>query len=134
MRAEGVITKATEARRRRMLFVEDHPELLAIYERTFRHHEIILVDTGELALTAIRQQRHFDLVVCDLLLPDIDGVEVYRRARQMEPELAARFVFATAADTRQRFQSSLEAVDVPILEKPFGMRLIRELLERLCAR
>ena len=72
-----------------MLFVEDHPDVLAMYERTFRHHEIILVDTGELALKAIRQQRDFDLVVCDLLLPDIDGVEVYRRVRQMEPELAA---------------------------------------------
>jgi CheY-like chemotaxis protein len=125
---------AVEARRRRVLFVEDHSDLRATYERVFRHHEIVLVETGEEAIEAIKRQRDFDLVVCDLVLPGIDGIEVFKQARALHPELATRFVFATGIDSRQQFQEVLETIDVPILEKPFGMGLLRDMLERAAKR
>ena len=130
MGAMSVIPRPVEAKRRRVLFVEDHSDLRATYERVFRHHEIVLVETGEEAIETMRRQRDFDLVVCDLLLPGIDGIEVFKRTRAKDPELAARFVFATGVDTRQQFQETLETIDVPILEKPFGMGMLREILER----
>jgi len=125
---------AVEARRRRVLFVEDHSGLRATYERVFGHHEIVLVETGEEALETIKRQRDFDLVVCDLVLPGIDGIEVFKQTRANHPELAARFVFATGSDSREQFQETLETIDVPILEKPFGMGMLRDLLERAANR
>ena len=130
MGAMSVIPRAVEAKRRRVLFVEDHSDLRATYERAFRHHEIVLVETGEEALEAIKRQRDFDLVVCDLVLPGIDGIEVFKQTRARYPELAARLVFATGTDSSQQFQDTLETVDIPILEKPFGMAMLRELLDR----
>lgn len=126
----GIASRAVDERRRRVLFIEDHAELLATYERTFRHHEVVLCTTGELALVTLGC-RDFDLIVCDLHLPGIDGLTVYHRVRATAPELARRFVFATASATRERFRESLEKVDVPVLEKPFGMRVLREMLERV---
>ncbi|MEJ7601174.1 MAG: response regulator [Kofleriaceae bacterium] len=126
----SVISRAVETRRRRLLFIEDHTELLATYERVFRHHEIVLVESGEAALDTLRRQDNFDLIVCDLVLPGIDGIEVFKRARVISPEIGARFVFATGSNNRQLFQQSLETMDVPVLEKPFGMALLRELVER----
>jgi len=127
----SVIPRAVEAKRRRLLFIEDHTELLATYERVFRHHEIVLVETGEEGLETLKRQRDFfDLVICDLVLPGIDGIEVFKRARAADPEMVSRFVFATGSNTRQEFQAELEMIDVPILEKPFGIRMLREMLER----
>jgi CheY-like chemotaxis protein len=134
MGAMSVIPKTVEARRRRVLFIEDHSDLRATYERVFRHHEIVLVETGEEALHTLKRQRDFDLIVCDLVLPGIDGIEVFKQARASYPEVAARFVFATGIDSRQRFQDELETIDVPILEKPFGMGMLREILERAASR
>jgi CheY-like chemotaxis protein len=119
---------AIEKRRRRILFVDDHFELLATYERAFRQHEIVLVDTAEKALLEIDRHPDFDLIVCDVLLPTIDGVALYNRVRTLAPELATRFVFATGAGASELERLGVAAVGVPVLEKPFGMARIRALL------
>ena len=90
----------------------------------------MLVESGEEALETLRRQDNFDLIICDLVLPGIDGIEVFKRARASRPEIATRFVFATGTNNRHLFQQSLETVDVPVLEKPFGMALLRDLVER----
>ena len=123
------IAKAEEAPRRRVLFVEDHPDLLAMYERSFAHHECVLVNNAEHALYVMERNRDFHLVVCDLVLPGMTGLELYHKVHSFAPELARRFVFATAEATREQFRS-LELIDIPIIEKPFGMRVLRELLDR----
>jgi CheY-like chemotaxis protein len=122
----------TEKRRRRILFVDDHFDLLSTYERAFRHHEIVLVDTAEKALAELERHADFDLIVCDVLLPNIDGVALYRRVRAQTPEVAARFVFATGVtEPEERSKIGLDELGVPILEKPFGMGRIRQLLEAI---
>jgi PAS domain S-box-containing protein len=107
--------------RRTVLLVEDEPALArALVEQLGATHEVTLVSRGDEAVRVLAA-RSFDAVLCDLRMPGLSGEAVYQRVALRDPEQAARFVFMTGvgfgADTR-RF---LEAVGLPVLEKPFAL-------------
>ncbi len=66
----------------RVLVVDDEPEIRRFLRASLKthQHEVIEADTGASAITAVRE-RHPDLIILDLGLPDMDGVEVTRRVR-----------------------------------------------------
>src|SRR4029077_8778463 len=81
------------------------------------------------ALATLDQRHDFDMIVCDISMPDVSGMEVYRRTRQAYPELAGSFVFVTGAITKQ-VETFLKSVGGNhVLEKPFDFGALREILE-----
>jgi CheY-like chemotaxis protein len=92
-------------------------------------HDVVCARSGREALELLRRHRHFDLVVCDLLMPDVTGMEVYEAVQREAPELAGRFVFITGGAFTGRARAFLDTVDRPVLEKPFDVAALRELLE-----
>jgi signal transduction histidine kinase/DNA-binding response OmpR family regulator len=114
----------------RILFVDDERSLLRAYERTFgNEHEVVVADGGEQALAILAGRWDFNLVVCDLLMPNVSGMEVYRRATEAHPELGGAFVFTTGGVTQADVQTFLRTVGNPVLEKPFDFSELREILE-----
>ncbi len=67
----------------RVLIVDDEPEIRRFLRASLKthHHDVIEAESGKKALTEIRDNNP-DLVILDLGLPDIDGVEVTRRVRE----------------------------------------------------
>jgi signal transduction histidine kinase/DNA-binding response OmpR family regulator len=127
--APVTLVHATGARKR-ILFVDDEAPMLRAYAREFgKRHEVTTVSSGEEALEILAARPDFDLIVCDLVMPKVDGREVYRRAVASVPMLATRFVFVTAGGLPeaelQRFQRS---VGEPILIKPAAIVDLRERL------
>jgi len=59
-----------------------------------------------------------DVVVCDMLLPDILGVEVYHRAVAAEPSYRQRFAVATGASGTPSVATFLATFTGPVLHKP----------------
>lgn len=74
----------------RILVVDDDPQVRELCHRilTRQGYEVHTVGTGQEALAAI-VPKAFDLLVVDIALPDIDGDKVLRRAREIDPDLAA---------------------------------------------
>jgi DNA-binding NtrC family response regulator len=72
----------------------------------------------------------FDVVLCDLMMPDVSGMDLYERVAEARPELAARFVFVTGGAFTERARAFVDRVGLPVLEKPFALgdlsRLLRE--------
>ena len=70
----------------------------------------------------------FDLILCDIMMPELTGADVYQRVARARQELAEKFVFmsggAFTSDTRQ-FLASTAA---PLLDKPFRIDEVRALL------
>ena len=80
-----------------ILLVEDHPvnQKLAIALLSRWGHQVTVVDNGQLALDALAQHR-YDLVLMDMLMPVMDGLEATRRFRQTEQGRRTPIVAMTA--------------------------------------
>jgi CheY-like chemotaxis protein len=76
----------------------------------------------------------FDVVLCDLMMPELTGMDVFERVVVERPELAARFVFMTGGAFTGRARDFLDRVDNERLDKPFDVVKVRELVRDLAAR
>src|SRR4051812_6202779 len=112
----------------RILIVDDEPNLRHTVGYNLRRegYEVVQAADGESALGAAQSQPP-DLVVLDLMLPGIDGLEVCRRLRQRS---AVPILMLTARDTEIDRVVGLEVGADDYLAKPFSMR---ELLARVKA-
>jgi two-component system, OmpR family, KDP operon response regulator KdpE len=110
----------------RVLVVDDEPEIRRFLRASLKTHqyEVLEADQGEKALALIAEA-HPDLVILDLGLPDMNGLEVTRRVREWSP------VPIIILSVRNREQDKIEALDAgadDYLTKPFG---VGELLARI---
>ncbi len=110
----------------RLLVVEDEPFLREAMASSLRFlgFEVVTADNGRDTLRLARGSR-FDLVVLDVMLPDIDGLEVVRRLRQDGCQVPV--IFLTARDTHADKVAGLTIGGDDYITKPFG-------LEELAAR
>lgn len=86
--------------------------------------------TGGGASAAIGQlQQHtFDLVVCDRMMRDIDGADVYEACRASAANRSARFVILTGGGVTKRAQELVNRESVLVYEKPITVQVLRSLL------
>ncbi|MCO4769559.1 MAG: response regulator [Deltaproteobacteria bacterium] len=106
------------SRRLRLLIVDDEPFLRVVLRRVFSDWDVVDVDGGRAALQAL-EGNTFDAVLCDLMMPDMTGMEFFAVVQQQRPELAARFVFVTGAAFTMDAAGFVDEVEVPVLNKPF---------------
>jgi DNA-binding response OmpR family regulator len=122
-----VLMASTE--RPRLLVVDDDPEITSSFEAILRSegYEVVTAKDGREALELVRQVP-FDLVLLDLLLPDMDGWTVLQHVREMRPSSRVVILCADvdAEGTVEAFR--LGAVDV-LLKPPDVDKLLRFLDE-----
>ena len=119
------------SRRARMLVVDDEPALLASLRRALgRDVDVALAGSARDALDILEKDRRFDLVLCDIMMPDVNGIELFDRATRAYPDMRDRWVFMTGGTTGSAIQQFLAATDVAVLDKPFDVRDLRRILQR----
>lgn len=106
-----------------ILIVDDEPDItrLIAYNLELAGHRARTVHTGRAALDAIARES-FDLVVLDLMLPDISGTEVCRRVKQDPRTAALPIVMVTARDTEFDRVVGFEVGADDYVLKPFSVR------------
>lgn len=117
-----------------VLFIEDNDALRRAGTRALETfgYRVIAVADGEAALNTFDERRtEIDLVVSDVVLPKVDGKEVYRRIRAREPRM--RFVFTSGYAAEEVRKDLRFADDVLFLHKPWTVqdlaRTVREALD-----
>ena len=96
--------------------------------RILSHHDVTLAEDGKRALELLEGGEHFDVVLCDLSMPTLNGVDVYRTIENRRPGAGARFVFVSGGVTDPRVQEFLERVGKPCIDKPFDSDELREIV------
>ncbi len=96
--------------------------------------EVSTATSGRLALELLERDVRFDVVLCDLMMPDVSGMNVYERVVEHSPALASRFVFVTGGAFTERSRAFVERVGAPVLEKPFDLASLSTLLRERAAR
>jgi signal transduction histidine kinase/ActR/RegA family two-component response regulator len=116
--------------RRRVLAVDDEALLLKAFQRMLStHHDIETKLGAREALRCFGQDRKFDVVLCDLQMPDMSGVELYAAVKQQWPELAERFIFITGGAFSPEARRFMEDPSITCINKPFQLRELLELIE-----
>ncbi|NVB82392.1 MAG: response regulator [Kofleriaceae bacterium] len=109
---------------RRVLVVDDEArvrELLGIVLGQF--HDITVVDGGEAAIAAARDGQ-FDVIVCDVMMPGLSGVDVHKQLAAVVPGLERRIVFITGGTFVTDVAELVSATGNRVIQKPFDVEQI----------
>jgi PAS domain S-box-containing protein len=118
-----------DARRLELLVVDDEIAIgrtLAI--ALADEFEVATVTSGRAALAILAGEPRFDVILCDLMMPDVSGMDVHERLARERPELAQRFVFVTGGAFTERARRFVDEVGLPVIEKPFDLAKLPALL------
>lgn len=120
--------------RARILIVDDEPALLVILGEILAvEHDVVTVGSGTDALALLETDTRFDALLCDLMMPGVDGLAVHRFLRNHAPALAARTVFATGGAFTARAAGYLSSHGGPVLVKPFTAEEVRNAMATVLA-
>jgi signal transduction histidine kinase/ActR/RegA family two-component response regulator len=134
--AEGNRARSRERvnSRARILIIDDEPLLGQTLRFAFQDkHDVEVASSGREALERLSKDAEFDLVLCDLMMPDVSGEHVYRAVSEKTPGLLPRFVFMTGGAFTERAQEFLAQFAGRQLEKPFNIDEVELLLSELSA-
>jgi PAS domain S-box-containing protein len=124
--------RATAARRARVLVVDDDHLVGRSLQRLLTpEHDVLFVAGGREALAALAQEPPFDAVLCDLMMPEMSGAELFAEVRERQPEVCARFVFMTGGPFTPGAREFLDSVPNTCLEKPLTEHDLRAAIGEL---
>lgn len=118
-------------RRLRILVADDEPLVGAALRRALGAHDVTVVASGAAAVAAIHSGVPFDLVICDVMMPDLSGPRVYESVRDTHPAILSRFVFITGGVLHEASRKFLSSIPNQVLYKPFDLEAVRELVRRV---
>lgn len=120
---------APAKRRGRVLIVDDEEALASSLLRSLAgEHDVTAVTSGSDALARIERGERYDAIVCDLMMPQVTGMEIYARIRAIDPSQAAAMIFMTGGAFTSSARDFLETVDNATLDKPFELPLLRNVV------
>lgn len=127
--ASSSTTRAATARpvkRGRILVIDDEPIVGAAVRRTLcKEHDVTVVASAGEALDLIASGQSFDLLLSDVMMPNMTGMDLFAELSRREPEASRRMVFFTGGAFTERAIQFLEAVPNEHLEKPFDPEHLR---------
>jgi PAS domain S-box-containing protein len=114
----------------RVLVVDDEPAVGLAVRRVLREHEVIIVSTAPAALKLLAAGEDFDVILSDLMMPGMSGMEFYTVLSELDPRMAARVVFVTGGAFTPEANAFLDRIANERMEKPFHFKQLRELVRK----
>jgi CheY-like chemotaxis protein/two-component sensor histidine kinase len=129
--AQRPVTKAdsphvANERRGRVLIVDDEVIFASSLRRLLsRDHVVTVVNSANSALELVRAGEQFDVILCDLMMPGITGMELHTAMKKLSPAVANQMVFLTGGAFTPESQKFLEEHPNDWLEKPCDLEELR---------
>ncbi|NMW31691.1 response regulator [Altererythrobacter sp. RZ02] len=110
----------TESHAPRILLAEDDDAMRGYLTRALEKagYEVVSVDRGTEAVPRLEAE-HFDLLLSDIVMPEMDGIELAQRCNEVSPHTKVMFITGFAAVT---LKASKEQPTAKVLSKPFHLR------------
>ena len=119
------------ARRGRILVLDDEPMIGAAVSRVLgRHHDVVALTRGVDALSAIRGGEHFDVIICDIMMPQMSGMEFFQELENHDAQQAARVIFLTGGAFTAAARIFLDSVSNTLMDKPFEPQALLALVNQ----
>lgn len=118
--------------RRRVLVVDDEPHVARALSRLLSPDETVSARDGNEGLR-LCAEGPFDVILCDILMPGLDGIGFYERLSESHPELARRVIFITGGVFTDRAKAFLVTHTGRWLEKPLDLDRLLAMMDRVVA-
>jgi len=125
---------APAVRRGRVLIVDDDAMIVRAMRRLLStEHEVKAFRSAHEALALLAAGERFDVILCDLMMPAMTGMELHAKVSQLAPEQAARMIFLTGGAFSAQAQAFLDAGTTVWLNKPFDRESLRSIVNERIA-
>jgi nitrogen-specific signal transduction histidine kinase/CheY-like chemotaxis protein len=118
----------------RVLVIDDEPSVGIAVRRVLRKHEVTVVTNGQAALDLLTAGKDFDIILSDLMMPGMSGIDFYAALARSHPKMASRVVFVTGGAFTPEANAFLDRVTNERLEKPFDIKQLRDLVQKFVRR
>ncbi len=112
-----------------VLVVEDEPAVGRTLQRLLVPHRVTVVTRGREALARIAGGENFDVILCDVMMPEQTGMEFHDRLREERPDLARRIIFLSGGAFTQIARDFFDRVPNARIDKPIDAVKLRLLVE-----
>jgi CheY-like chemotaxis protein len=117
--------------RPRLLLIDDEPIIGMVLQRMFAaDYDIVSATSATKGLQILNHDGPFAAVLCDVMMPERTGMDVYAELQRTHPEHARRMVFLTGGAFTPETRAFLDQVPNEQVGKPFDAKLFRATLER----
>ena len=121
-------------RRARILIIDDEPMMGGALRRQLPDHDVTVETAAPAALTRLRAGERFDLILCDVMMPEVTGVAFHEQLSRELPDLAGQVVFMTGGAFTAPAHAFLDQVTNHRMDKPLDLPRVRALLHERLAR
>jgi CheY-like chemotaxis protein len=120
----------------RVLVIDDEAAVGRTIQRLLgENYEVVVLTAGSEAIDLlVRKAADFDLILCDLTMPDVTGMDVYMQSVEARAEIGQRFVFMTGGTFSPRARDFLDQLPNERLDKPFDLQTVRNLARARAAK
>jgi nitrogen-specific signal transduction histidine kinase len=119
---------AGPARRLKILVCDDEPAVARALSRLLRGHDVSLASSGREALDVLQGEGAFDLAFCDVMMPEMTGIDLYERLAADASFDVARIVFMTGGTFTPGAAQFLQTIPNRVLDKPFDTALVARIV------
>ena len=117
-----------ELPRSRILVIDDEPNIGRSFVRSLPEHDVTFVDSGREGIRRLDAGERFDLIFCDVMMPDLTGRDVHEQIGERHASMLERIVFMTGGAFTERASEFIERVNARRVDKPFDVATIRTVL------
>jgi signal transduction histidine kinase/ligand-binding sensor domain-containing protein/CheY-like chemotaxis protein len=118
--SKPVVAASAPAPAARLMVIDDEPLLTTALSRTLSpEHQVEAFTSARQALERLRAGERYSLILCDLMMPDMTGMELHETLAREAPGVAERMVFLTGGVFTEAARTFLNTTRQPWLEKPF---------------
>lgn len=129
------VTKVGSTTTLAILLVDDETDLLGVGKSMLEQlgHDVVVADSGAAALEFLaREDARFDLLLSDIKMPDMDGIELMRRVLESHPDIAVVLASGYADITNALTHEESSKID--FLSKPYNYQELRHAIEIACSK
>ncbi len=112
-----------------VLVIDDEPMVARALARGLRPHRVTVTASGREGLALLAEGRRFDLILCDLMMPELTGMDVHEEVKRLYPDALPHLAFISGGSFTERTEAFQAQVTAPFLDKPIDFARIRALLQ-----
>jgi len=128
--AQQAMAPAPAIARATVLVLDDEPAIGTVLRRFLRDHDVTALTKATDALDLLASGRRFDVILSDLMMPGMSGMDFYDEVVRRFPDAAARVVFVSGGAFTAATNAFLDRITNERLDKPFDAKAVRELVQR----
>ena len=122
------------ARRGNVLVVDDEPVIGRYIKLLLDEEQNVTCEVhAQGALERLRRGERFDVILCDIMMPEMTGIDLYERVQSLAPDQAPAIIFLSGGAVTERAREFLAGVGNLILDKPFEPHDLMETVRRRMA-